>query len=478
MGEPHMPAAPPSAKSGLRSISIKRAMVGDLGSPRPSTAGSSGGPLQPLQGMLQKRHRSSKVLPWGKRYFRVDDQNDVLCYHRSEAQLLRQDPVLKMPLRNLAAVRAVELPSLAHVFELRFFSQAAQPSSVGRSCGLGGQQRSLDGAEAENEYEISDKQAPRRIIVRAETEAEAEMWIGGLQERIARRWRGGQASAYEPAPLDPSVDAVCRALGAAVTVDDHRCRAEARPVTPREPDRGLPLHRPTTAPSVLGALRAQSPRGGGACEARLAPDAGEDLQTTTDFLTLMGTPPTPPPARPPLPSRTTTTHTQPVAPPVPITSRRRPLVSQAPRRGRSPAPRRRHARRRERPRSTRRKRPRRSAWPPGLPPPPPPRPRRRAAPRTWRAWLTGSSARSSWWRMCRKRRSRRRPMRRAAIVTLRAWRPRGGYALMDRFTVGKLTRLMHEYMQHSKHSNTSSHVHGNRARDSDTHATRALAHKL
>ena len=144
--------------------------------------------------MLQKRHRSSKVLPWGKRYFRVDDQNDVLCYYRSEAQLLRQDPVLKMPLRNLAAVRAVEFPSFAHVFELRFFSQAAQPSSAGRSCGLGGQQRSLDGAEAENEYEISDKQAPRRIIVRAETEAEAEMWIGGLQERIARRWRGGQAS--------------------------------------------------------------------------------------------------------------------------------------------------------------------------------------------------------------------------------------------------------------------------------------------
>ena len=140
----------------------RRATIGDLGSPRHPQANPMGlsEQLEPLEGMLHKQHRASKVRAWGKRYFRVDDLRETLCYYRTEAQFDRQDPVLRLPLRNLASVRKVEQPPLEFLFELRLFSPVVVAGWAGRSCGIPGQQRpEIDDNDDDNEYEVSDKQA-------------------------------------------------------------------------------------------------------------------------------------------------------------------------------------------------------------------------------------------------------------------------------------------------------------------------------
>ena len=215
----------------------RRATIGDVcsaGSPQAAPKGLSE-QLAPLEGVLHKQHRASKVLAWGKRYFRVDDLREALCYYRTEAQFERQDPVLRLPLRNLAAVRRLQQPPLEFLFELRLFSPVAVAGWAGRSCGNTGQQRpaiAADDDDNEYAYEVSDKQAPRSFIVRADTEAEAEAWVGGLQARIARRWHRPASARAPTPPLDPNIEEVCRALGAALSLDDHRCGGGTRPLTP------------------------------------------------------------------------------------------------------------------------------------------------------------------------------------------------------------------------------------------------------
>ena len=121
----------------------RRATIGDVcsaGSPQAAPKGLSE-QLAPLEGVLHKQHRASKVLAWGKRYFRVDDLRETLCYYRTEAQFERQDPVLRLPLRSLAAVRRLQQPPLEFLFELRLFSPVAVAGWAGRSCGNTGQQR-------------------------------------------------------------------------------------------------------------------------------------------------------------------------------------------------------------------------------------------------------------------------------------------------------------------------------------------------
>ena len=215
----------------------RRATIGDVcsaGSPQAAPKGLSE-QLVPLEGVLHKQHRASKVLAWGKRYFRVDDLREALCYYRTEAQFERQDPVLRLPLRNLAAVRRLQQPPLEFLFELRLFSPVAVAGWAGRSCGNTGQQRpaiAADDDDNEYAYEVSDKLAPRSFIVRADTEAEAEAWVGGLQARIARRWHRPASARVPTPPLDPNIEEVCRALGAALSLDDHRCGGGTRPLTP------------------------------------------------------------------------------------------------------------------------------------------------------------------------------------------------------------------------------------------------------
>ena len=122
----------------------RRATIGDVCAAPSSQAapkGLSEGVLAPLEGMLHKQHRASKVLAWGKRYFRVDDRREALYYYRTEAQFERQDPVLRLPLRNLAAVRRLQQPPLEFLFELRLFSPAAAAGWAGRGCERTGQQR-------------------------------------------------------------------------------------------------------------------------------------------------------------------------------------------------------------------------------------------------------------------------------------------------------------------------------------------------
>ena len=215
----------------------RRATIGDVcaaPSLQAAPKGLSEGVLAPLEGMLHKQHRASKVLAWGKRYFRVDDRREALYYYRTEAQFERQDPVLRLPLRNLAAVRRLQQPPLEFLFELRLFSPAAAAGWAGRGCERTGQQRPAidDDADHEYEYEVSHKQAPRRFIVRADTEAEAEAWVGGLQARIARRWHRPASARAPTPPLDSSIEEVCRALGATLSLDDHRCGGGAGPLPP------------------------------------------------------------------------------------------------------------------------------------------------------------------------------------------------------------------------------------------------------
>ena len=242
------------------SISIRRrATVGDVCSARALQAVPKGlsDQLAPLEGVLHKQHRASKVRAWGKRYFRVDDLGEALCYYRTEPQFERQDPVLRLPLHHLASVRRLpdrrlQQPPLEFLFELRLFSPVAVAGWAGRSCGDTGQQRPPiddDGDEHAYEYEASVKQAPRRFIARADTEAEAEAWVGGLQARIARRWhRPASARAPRP-PLEPSIEEVCRALGAALHLDDledHRCCGATAPLG----GGGRPLSPPAAPPPV------------------------------------------------------------------------------------------------------------------------------------------------------------------------------------------------------------------------------------
>jgi hypothetical protein len=217
----------------------RRATIGDVCSAHSLQQAAPKGlseQLAPLEGVLHKQHRSSKVLAWGKRYFRVDDLREALCYYRTEAQYERQDPVLRLPLRNLAAVRRLQQPPLEFLFELRLFSPVAVAGWAGRSCRNTGQQRPAvvvdDDDDNEYEYEVSDKQAPRSFIVRADTEAEAEAWVCGLQARIARRWHRPASARAPTPPLDPNIEEVCRALGAALSLDDHRCGGDARPLSP------------------------------------------------------------------------------------------------------------------------------------------------------------------------------------------------------------------------------------------------------
>ena len=51
-----------------------------LSSPRPR--------FTPLEGMLLKRHRSSKWTKWGRRWFEVDDYRRTLSYYATEVKAL------------------------------------------------------------------------------------------------------------------------------------------------------------------------------------------------------------------------------------------------------------------------------------------------------------------------------------------------------------------------------------------------------
>ena len=135
-----LPVQVEKERKGLR----RRATVGDLG-PSTSLALPSALPdlLPTLQGTLHKRHRTSRVREWGarlsfqrvrpsnrplaiqpfsppsllpgKRHFRVDDLAGMLCYFRTELQLLKNEPVLKLRLGNLASVRSAPFSRSAAV---------------------------------------------------------------------------------------------------------------------------------------------------------------------------------------------------------------------------------------------------------------------------------------------------------------------------------------------------------------------------
>lgn len=48
--------------------------------------------LEPLKGLLLKRHQSKGVFSWGKRYFEVDDFLGLLLYYRTFKDMVREYP--------------------------------------------------------------------------------------------------------------------------------------------------------------------------------------------------------------------------------------------------------------------------------------------------------------------------------------------------------------------------------------------------
>ena len=280
-----LPVQVEKERKGLR----RRATVGDLG-PSTSLALPSALPdlLPTLQGTLHKRHRTSRVREWGarlsfqrvrpsnrplaiqpfsppsllpgKRHFRVDDLAGMLCYFRTELQLLKNEPVLKLRLGNLASVRpapflaqrrrpsrALNAPALLpsrpqvralefplNAFELRFYGEKAAQDSAGRSCGraaaaeleqekalvaslppslrhLAAQAAAADEAEG-NEYEDTCKRAPRCMLLRADTEDELQLWVSGLQARCPSSPPAVPRRGTPPAPLPPFLLQPCQHL--------------------------------------------------------------------------------------------------------------------------------------------------------------------------------------------------------------------------------------------------------------------------
>lgn len=214
-----------------------------------------------LRGVLLKKHQHSRaMLNWGRRYFEVDDERGILCYFRTRAAQDWDEPARHFTISALVHARLVDDPSGPHAFELAYLTTGNDDGD--------------DDAVAFGPGVYGERGAMRRLLLRAESEAERERWVNGLQARIRRRhdryYHGGTSPPTVlrpggPALADSSATAVAAASAAAsATLAAQRAAARASSAASAE-DICLAmgaLERPSSASPAGSRLSQTSLRGG------------------------------------------------------------------------------------------------------------------------------------------------------------------------------------------------------------------------
>ena len=135
---------------------------------------SSIGPIPaplPLRGVLFKKHRKSHLaISWGRRFFEVDDERGILYYFHTRASQDWEDARGDVSLAGLISVRAIDVYAGPHAFEIRHRRTSAEAVEAGVPFG-----------------------STLKLLLRANSHAEQQRWINGLQARIGDDQQGGGA---------------------------------------------------------------------------------------------------------------------------------------------------------------------------------------------------------------------------------------------------------------------------------------------